>query len=153
MTPWVGVNTGKADTLANEWNIGDRVFVPRITKDPTHILRIHDWPDDDDPDPDVMLIYTILNGKGEITHQNFRVCKFHEMQDAPKIVVRGGHTARKLRNLPDVHCGCGCGSLTSGNEFKQGHDMKLKSRLLKAARAGDEEALTELQRRNWWKGK
>lgn len=49
-------------------------------------------------------------------------------------------------------CGCGCGMMARpGREFVQGHDMKLKSRLMKAYKGGCEIAEEELERRGWIK--
>lgn len=45
-------------------------------------------------------------------------------------------------------CECGCGTGTGG-KFAPGHDAKLKSRLVIAARAGDDLAYAELVLRNW----
>lgn len=47
-------------------------------------------------------------------------------------------------------CECGCGEITSvGKQFRPGHDMRLKSTLRKAAKAGDAKAQEELKRRGW----
>lgn len=46
-------------------------------------------------------------------------------------------------------CGCGCGGMTRGGEFLPGHDMRLKSRLKKAAAEGNEKAKAELRQRGW----
>jgi hypothetical protein len=45
-------------------------------------------------------------------------------------------------------CGCGCGAAVR-NRFLPGHDAKLKSRLVKEARAGDEAALQKLREHGW----
>lgn len=138
-----------------EWNIGDRVWVPRISQDMNVILTIHDWcaksgkPVGDDEDaPVVSLLFRRWEGN-KLREQRFRYCKFDELEPMPRKIVYGGPQARRLEGLPPVHCGCGCGSETSGAEFKQGHDMKLKSRLWKAARAGDQQAVDELVKRGW----
>ena len=44
---------------------------------------------------------------------------------------------------------CGCGAMTRGGEWAIGHDMRAKSRLLKAFDAGDEAAGAELVERGW----
>lgn len=52
-------------------------------------------------------------------------------------------------------CECGCGARTnwrsdgSRSDYRPGHDSKLKSRLVRLARAGDQEALAALQARGW----
>lgn len=51
---------------------------------------------------------------------------------------------------PTKTCGCGCGAPVS-RRFKPGHDAKLKSVLLKAAREGDQSALRQLERHGWTK--
>ena len=40
-------------------------------------------------------------------------------------------------------CACGCGAMVKG-EFKQGHDQRLKGQLMRAAIAGDDEAIEKL---------
>jgi hypothetical protein len=141
---------------SDEWTVGDRVYVPRITEDLTVQLKIDDFcGDEDEEDPDVRLMMTEFDSKGKITRQMFRYCVFSELQDTPRKATRGGAIARMKRGLEDVYCRCGCGQLTSGAEFKQGHDAKLKSRLLKTARGqieGDaDEAVRLLKERGWEK--
>jgi hypothetical protein len=46
-------------------------------------------------------------------------------------------------------CECGCGGTTKGGAFIPGHDAKRKSYLINAAKAGDADALAELDERNW----
>ena len=46
-------------------------------------------------------------------------------------------------------CGCGCGKMTKGGKFLPGHDSKLHSRLLKAAKEGDNAAKAELRKHGW----
>ena len=50
-------------------------------------------------------------------------------------------------------CECGCGEQTLGGRFRPGHDAKLKSRLLRAARGTNKRTATkaraELKRRGW----
>ena len=46
-------------------------------------------------------------------------------------------------------CECGCGKLTKGGRFLPGHDARLHSRLLKAAKDGNDEAKAELRKRGW----
>lgn len=47
-------------------------------------------------------------------------------------------------------CECGCGQHSrKGRKFLPGHDMKLKSRLRKEAKAGSTSAAKELKRRGW----
>ncbi|MFY0571120.1 DUF429 domain-containing protein [Archangium lansingense] len=49
-------------------------------------------------------------------------------------------------------CECGCGEQASRrSRFRQGHDAKLKSRLLAAARAGDANAVEQLTALGWLK--
>lgn len=45
-------------------------------------------------------------------------------------------------------CEC-CGEPTRGGRFLPGHDARLKSRLRKAAKGGDQEAAAELETRGW----
>lgn len=45
-------------------------------------------------------------------------------------------------------CACGCGAMVKG-EFKQGHDQRLKGQLMRAAIAGDDEAIEKLIARGW----
>jgi hypothetical protein len=45
-------------------------------------------------------------------------------------------------------CEC-CGEATKGGKFLPGHDAKMKSRLREAAKQGDMDAQTELERRGW----
>lgn len=45
-------------------------------------------------------------------------------------------------------CEC-CGAATKGGKFLPGHDARLKSRLRSAAKSGDGDAKTELERRGW----
>ncbi len=62
-------------------------------------------------------------------------------------VKRAGYVSRKT---PGV-CGCGCGGETSGGKFQPGHDMRLKSRLLRRVdEMVDEDAGTELVERGWF---
>jgi hypothetical protein len=51
---------------------------------------------------------------------------------------------------PKPFCECGCGVQTAGGRFVPGHDAKLKSRLFAAARNGEEQAVAELKKRNWY---
>jgi hypothetical protein len=57
--------------------------------------------------------------------------------------------------MAPILCGCGCGRETSGTEFRQGHDAKRKSYLLKVARGKEEGnvslVMEELERRGWTK--
>jgi len=47
-------------------------------------------------------------------------------------------------------CECGCKAMTrKGSRFLPGHDMKLRSVLLKKARAGNDKAKKELKVRKW----
>ena len=46
-------------------------------------------------------------------------------------------------------CMCGCEQPTRGGEFLPGHDARLKSRLLSAARGGDVQARAKLLERGW----
>jgi hypothetical protein len=144
----------------DEWRVGDRVFVPRISADPSVVLKIKDFEgDEDDEDPIVHLLLQEWrnkqgsNIKQELVRQQFRSCRLSELQNTPRKATRGGAMARAMRNLEPIQCGCGCGDLTSGAEFRQGHDAKLKSRLLKIARGkldGDiEAAVLKLKERGW----
>jgi hypothetical protein len=45
-------------------------------------------------------------------------------------------------------CECGCGQPVR-NRFMPGHDARLKSRLVREARAGDIEAKLRLERLGW----
>lgn len=46
-------------------------------------------------------------------------------------------------------CACKCGDRTGGGEFRQGHDARHKSNLIKEALADNADALAELDRRGW----
>jgi hypothetical protein len=46
-------------------------------------------------------------------------------------------------------CVCGCGGTTKGGDFLPGHDARHKSNLFKEARAGNADALAEIDHRNW----
>jgi hypothetical protein len=52
---------------------------------------------------------------------------------------------------PRHKCLCGCNGYPKKGRFLSGHDSRLKSRLIKAARGGSEEALEKLQELNWAK--
>ena len=45
---------------------------------------------------------------------------------------------KKIKAVTNSKCLCGCGSVPSkkGSRFKPGHDMKLRSKLLKTSRDG-----------------
>jgi hypothetical protein len=117
--------------------------------------------DDDDPDPTVLLLMQEWKVKSatrsELIREQYRHARLSELQDPPKgKATRGGAFARQVRNLAPIACGCGCGQETSGTEFRQGHDAKLKSKLLKIMRGkledpniSPEEAETQLRERNW----
>ena len=60
--------------------------------------------------------------------------------------------AKKKSTVSSKPCECGCGEMTrKGSKFRQGHDMKLKSKLIKAAAGGDKKAMKELESRGWTK--
>ncbi|MDP9366489.1 MAG: hypothetical protein M3Q10_20070 [Chloroflexota bacterium] len=69
--------------------------------------------------------------------------------------TRANHTRARLarpaktRKVEPKSCQCSCGGLTAGGDFLPGHDSKLKSRLIKAARTGDLAAKDELARHGW----
>jgi hypothetical protein len=63
-----------------------------------------------------------------------------------KAELRALKPAGKSKAEPRA-CACGCGEMTNGGLFRPGHDAKLRSRLLKAIDAGDEDALAELMAR------
>ena len=48
-------------------------------------------------------------------------------------------------------CECGCSEMTSGTRFRQGHDAKLKSALIRAALAGEDGAELRLFELGWSK--
>lgn len=139
---------------SGEWTIGDRVFVARITPDETASLTIHKFHGDDDADdPQVQLMETHYGRNRKIERQQFRFAMLSELRDLPTRATKGGAAARIRRNLVEVYCACGCEQLTSGSEFKQGHDAKLKSKLRRVSDGrlgGDvETARSELERRGW----
>ncbi len=51
--------------------------------------------------------------------------------------------------LPE--CTCGCGTKTKGGKFLPGHDAKLKSRLVTAAKEGNTKATATLRELGWAK--
>lgn len=57
----------------------------------------------------------------------------------------------EVKEMPD--CACGCGAKTKGGKFLPGHDMKLKSRLIKAIKEGPaaerKKALKESESHGW----
>ena len=60
-------------------------------------------------------------------------------------------TAKPKRTAKEpTLCECGCGEMAV-RKFRQGHDAILKGRLLREARAGNAEALAELEQRGWSK--
>lgn len=69
----------------------------------------------------------------------------------PQISVREPRAPRVDKQAPTGRlCGCGCGHPVS-RRFLPGHDAKLKSRLLREARAGSEEAKQSLRENGWEK--
>jgi hypothetical protein len=56
-------------------------------------------------------------------------------------------TAKK--ELPECHCGCGQKVNSPKRTFRQGHDAKHKSALLKQAREGDKDAVKHLKEHGW----
>lgn len=48
-------------------------------------------------------------------------------------------------------CACKCGEITKGGEFAMGHDARHKSALIREAKAGNQDAVAELERRGWTK--
>lgn len=70
----------------------------------------------------------------------------------PLILPDGPGLARgnKLSLLTGRTCECGCGETVGVRaRFRPGHDAKLKSRLVDAARKGDAEASADLKRLGW----
>jgi hypothetical protein len=137
-----------------EWTTGQRVYVPRITRDESVSLIIKGFQgDEDEPDPIVDLIEREFDRKGRLVREMFRSARLSELRDLPRRATKGGALGRLVRNLEPVYCGCGCGTQTSGTEFRQGHDAKLKSRLRRIAAGtleGDVAAASaELERRKW----
>lgn len=57
----------------------------------------------------------------------------------------------KVKTQEPRRCECGCGALTSGARFRQGHDAKLKSTLIKAALAGSQRSISKLEKLGWSK--
>lgn len=57
--------------------------------------------------------------------------------------------AKRTAKEPTL-CECGCGEMAV-RKFRQGHDQRHKGNLLRAARAGNEAALAELEQRGWSK--
>ena len=138
-----------------EWVVGDRVYIPRITPDESIELKILKFAgDEEDEDPIVDLLLRERDHKGLIIRECFRSAHLSELEDPPTgKATKGGAIARMRRNLVPVECGCGCGIQTSGTEFRQGHDAKRKSYLVRVSQGkieGDvEAALEELERRRW----
>lgn len=75
---------------------------------------------------------------------NKRAGEYRAMRAASQ---QGKSAVRSERRGSGVcqHCGCE----TKGGQFAMGHDAKLKSTLIRAARVGDDEARAELVYRNW----
>lgn len=48
-------------------------------------------------------------------------------------------------------CECGCGEMTTGTRFRQGHDARLKSALIKSALSGSKRAVQKLETLGWTK--
>lgn len=89
-------------------------------------------------------------------------CRAYALQAREPLGIWGGvnegrlrrpdRPAPKLRRRPAPGpCECGCGGQTKGGWFLPGHDGHLKSRLLRAAKAGDHDARAELEARGWWR--
>jgi hypothetical protein len=137
-----------------EWTVGERAYVPRITLDESVELKILKFVgDEDEDDPIVDLLFRERDSKGLIIRECFRSAHLSELEDPPRRATKGGVIARVRRNLIPIECGCGCGQQTSGTEFRQGHDAKRKSFLVRVATGkidGDvEAAVEELERRRW----
>ena len=139
-----------------EWFVGDRVYVPRISADEGVELKILKFDgEEDEDDPTVSLLFRERDHKGLIIRECFRSAHLSELEDPPRRAIRGGPMERAKRNMAPILCGCGCGRETSGTEFRQGHDAKRKSYLLKVARGKEEGnvslVMEELERRGWTK--
>lgn len=61
-----------------------------------------------------------------------------------------GNTLHRRPPEGAILCLCGCGAVVR-NRFLPGHDAKLKSVLVKAARLGDEVAKRDLENLGWTK--
>jgi hypothetical protein len=48
-------------------------------------------------------------------------------------------------------CACGCNQQTTGSRYRQGHDAKHKSNLIKAALGGSKRAANKLEQLGWTK--
>lgn len=72
--------------------------------------------------------------------------------DGERVIAPGGdhHPRKRPKKAPKGTCECGCGAPVRAR-FLPGHDAKLKSALLKAARAGDQKARDDLYSRGWLK--
>jgi len=74
-----------------------------------------------------------------------------DAESTEEMRVKNKKTKAKKAAKELSSCECGCGAKVP-RKFKQGHDMKLKSRLRKAAKgegAEAKEAKAELKRRGW----
>jgi hypothetical protein len=135
-----------------EWTVGDHVEVDRI---PTQLTgRNRSWlqiyafdGDEDDPNPIVQLLYKELDGQ-KLAREMFHHVRMSDLREAgSKVRVPAGQ--RAVLGLEPVPCACHCGENTSGAQFKQGHDARLKGALQRWANDRPPK-LTETD--NWVRG-
>jgi hypothetical protein len=70
------------------------------------------------------------------------------LQSGPKVRLAVTEAPTMPRMKGDGLCGCGCGADVR-QRYLPGHDAKHKSRLLREARAGSDEAVANLTRLGW----
>ena len=68
---------------------------------------------------------------------------------ADTLAVVADAKPKKIAKQP-TECECGCGELAN-KRYRQGHDARHKGALLREARAGNEDAMAELEKRGWSK--
>lgn len=157
----------------DQWEIGDRV---ECDKYPTKLdgrnrstLTIWGFDNADGPKPVAVLLYKEWDGR-DLAHERFYHVYVSELRVAgssPKTRIAPG--MRAVLGLEPIPCGCHCGENTSGAQFKQGHDARLKGALQRwandrkpkltetdnwvRANLSSAEAAAELKWRGWPPGK
>jgi len=91
---------------------------------------------------------TINKTIGDLTEEESQ-----EIIEFLKIGEEQSQKAQKRQQKKEAKpCECGCGAYAKpGRKFIPGHDSKLKSKLLKKYKQGDQEAENELIKRGWLK--
>ena len=105
----------------------------------------------------------VLKKKMPLTEAEMREAgvEYHAKKDLAKkaasVVIGKPKKRAKVKSVNTTPCECGCKGIPSkkGSRFLRGHDMKLRSKLLKASRNGGgnqqtrEKALKQLRSLGW----